>query len=84
VEAGVPYTLILHIQNADPVVGDVDELPTPTDTMVTIINPRTRDGKDVHLFDENVTSIMFPIDRLNFIEILSEKEHEEIIGFVRE
>jgi hypothetical protein len=84
VEASVPYTLVLHIQNADPIVGEVEELPTPTDTMVSIINPRTRDGKDVHYLDENVITIMFPVEKLNFIEVLSEKEQEEIIGFVRE
>jgi hypothetical protein len=83
-EVGVPYTLILHILNADPIVGEVDELPTRTDTMVMITNPRTRDGKDVHFLDENVITIMFPVEKLNFIEVLSEKEHEEIIGFVRE
>lgn len=80
----MPYTLILHIQNTDPIVGEVDELPTPTDTMVMITNPRTRDGKDVHFFDDNALSILFPVEKLNFIEVLSEKEQEEIIGFVRE
>ena len=37
----MPYTLILHIVNTDPVVGEVDELPSPTDSLVAINNPQT-------------------------------------------
>jgi len=80
----VPYTLILHIYNADPVVGEVEELPSPTDNLIKISNPRTRDGKDLPYLAENVMTVLWPLDKLHFIEVLSEKEEEEIIGFVRE
>ena len=43
----MPYTLILHIHNTEPVVGEVEELPSPTDTLIVLDNPRMRDGKDV-------------------------------------
>ena len=78
------FTLMLHINNADPVVGEVDELPATGDTMVMIKNVRRPDGKDVPNLAENVTTVYFPIDRLNFIEVLSAEDDEEIIGFVRE
>lgn len=78
------FTLILHVLNADPVVGEVDELPTPTDTMVIVHNPRRLDGKDLHYLAENVVTVYWPIERLNFIEVLAGKEEEQIIGFVRE
>lgn len=80
----MPYTLIVHIQNSDPVVGEVDELPTSTDTMIIIQNPRTRDGKDVHYLAENVITVYWPVNNLTFIEVMSGKEDEELIGFVRE
>lgn len=80
----MPYTLILHIMNADPVVGEVETMPSPSDTMVMISNPRTRDGKDIYYLDENVTTVYYPVDKIHFIEVLSEKGEEEIIGFVRE
>ena len=80
----MPYTLILHIQNTDPVVGEADELPSPTDTMVAINNPRMRDGSDVHYLAENITTVYWPVDRINFIEVMSSREDEEIVGFVRE
>ena len=80
----MPYSLILHINNADPVVGEVDELPTPTDIMVQLHSPRRLDGKDLHYLTENVVTVYFPVERLNFIEVLSGQEEEAIIGFVRE
>jgi len=80
----VPYTLVLHVQNADPVVGEVDELPLPSDRLILVRNPRQRDGKDLHYLDDNVVTVLWPIERLNFIEVLTSKQEEEIIGFVRE
>lgn len=78
------YTLVVHIQNSDPVVGETEELPSPTDTMVIVKNPRRLDGKDIHYLAENVLTVYWPLERINFIEVLSEGEEEEIIGFVRE
>jgi len=78
------YTLVVHVLNAEPVVGESDELPTTTDTMVEIRNPRKLDGKDVHYLADNAISIYWPLDRINFIEVISEEEAEAIIGFVRE
>jgi len=80
----VPFKIILHIQNQDPVLGDVDELPTPADTLLIVHNPRRVDGKDLTNISENVMTVMYPIDRLNFIEILGGEEEDQIIGFVRE
>jgi hypothetical protein len=80
----VPFTIVLHIQNTDPVVGEVEEIPTPTDNLVVLRNPRRMDGKDLHFLNENVVTVIWPVERLNFIEVLSGEEQEEIIGFVRE
>ena len=78
------YTLVVHIQNSDPVVGETEVLPSPSDTMVVVKNPRRLDGKDIHYLAENVLTVYWPLDRINFIEVLSAGEEEEIIGFVRE
>lgn len=80
----MPYTVILHVQNTDPIVGEVEELPATTDTMVVLQNPRLRDGKDIHYLADNVVTVYWPVEKLSFIEILAGKEEEEIIGFVRE
>lgn len=80
----MPYTVILHIHNADPIVGEVEELPSANDTLIVINNPRLRDGKDVHYLADNVVTVYWPIAAINFIEVVTGKEEEEIIGFVRE
>lgn len=78
------HTLVLHVNNADAVVGEADDLPTPTDNLIMVRNPRRLDGKDLNFLAENVMIVYWPIDRLNFIEVLVSGEEEEIIGFVRE
>lgn len=77
-------TILIHVNNEDSMVGDVDQLPAPTDNLVTIKNPRRRDGKDIMNLEINVTTIMLPVYRINLIEILPTGEEEQIIGFVRE
>ncbi len=80
----MPYTLIVHVANADPVLGETDELPSASDNMIILKNPRRVDGKDLHYLAENVMTVYWPIDRINFVEVLTEGEEEQIIGFVRE
>lgn len=77
-------SIILHIQNEDPVVGEVEELPTPQDLIIMINNPRRLDGKDLHYLAESVTTVYWPVARLNFIEVMAGQQEDEIIGFVRE
>jgi hypothetical protein len=78
------YTIVIHIKNEDPIVGDIDELPKPTDMMITLHNPRRRDGKDLHYLSSDVVTVIWPVDQVAFIEILPSEAEEKIIGFVRE
>jgi hypothetical protein len=80
----MPYTLILHIQNEQPVVGESDEIPAAVDKLVILKNPRRLDGKDLTYLSENVTTVIWPVERLNFIEVQSGEQEDKIIGFVRE
>lgn len=80
----MPYTVILHLSGETPIVGEVDELPKPTDTIITVSNPRQRDGKDLHYLERNVVKVIWPLDKLTLIEVLASEEEEKIIGFVRE
>ncbi|MCP5100051.1 MAG: hypothetical protein GY943_31240 [Chloroflexi bacterium] len=77
-------SIIVHISNEDPIVCEVDEIPKPTSVYVQIHNPRKRDGKDIHYLDEDVTSIIVPWHRINFIQLLPSGDVEEVFGFVRE
>ncbi len=77
-------TVVLHVQNAEPILCEIDELPGPGDLLIKVRNPRRLDGKDLHYLAENVVTVIWPLDKLNFIEVLASEEEEEIIGFVRE
>jgi len=78
------YSIIVHIAGEAAIVGEVEELPKNTDTIITVSNPRLRDGKDVHYIEPNVTKVIWPIAKLTLIEVLESAEEENLIGFVRE
>jgi hypothetical protein len=77
-------TLLLHIMNEDPIMGEVEQLPGVNDYLILLKNPRKRDGKDLIYLDPNVNQVYWPLTRINFIEIIPTGEEDEIISFVRE
>jgi hypothetical protein len=80
----MPISVLLHLSGEDAVVGEIEQLPEPTDTSITLNNPRRRDDKEIPYLAETVVSVIWPMHRVNFIEILPSREEEELIGFVRE
>jgi hypothetical protein len=78
------HTILIHLSGEEPIAGEVDELPKPTDTVITVTNPRRRDGKDLHYVDSRAVKVIWPFERISFIEVLSGEEAEQIISFVRE
>lgn len=76
-------TVYVHINNEDPVMGEVEDMPNPSDQMIIVKHPRKRDGKDVTYLEPNTSFVIWPLHRITFIEIMEDKE-EEIISFVRE
>jgi len=78
------YTVLIHIQNEDPVIGEVEELPAAGDQNIRVQNPRRRDGKDITYLQPEVTTVFWPWSRISFIELLPSGAEDQIIGFVRE
>ena len=78
------YSVILHIAGEPSILGEVEELPKSTDNLLTVTNPRLRDGKDIHYLEHNVVKVIWPVDRITLIEILESEDEEHLIGFVRE
>ncbi len=77
-------SILVHIANEDPIMGEISELPGRNDQSILIKNPRKRDGKDLHYLQANVTEVIWPMSRVAFIEVLPSGEEEQIIGFVRD
>lgn len=77
-------SVIIHIYNEEAVLGDIEELPSGSDNVITVNHPRRRDGKDLEYLDASVTRVIWPISRINYIEVMPGEQEEEIITFVRE
>lgn len=77
-------TVILHINNEEAVVGEIEALPSAGDTMIIVKNPRRRGDKELNYLEASVSTVIWPIHRLNYIEILPSGEEEDIVTFVRE
>ena len=76
-------TLILHVTDEDPVVGEAEDIPDRTDVTIRLTNPRRLDGKELHYLNPGIAEVIWPMHRINFIEIVPAEE-DDIIGFVRE
>lgn len=73
-------TLYIHMANEEPLMAEVEELPSPSDQTITCINPRRRDGKDVHFILPEVQTVIIPWHRISFVEVMPSGEEEEIIS----
>jgi hypothetical protein len=80
----MPYTVLVHVTGEEAVLGEVEELPSAEDNIITVNNPRRRDEKDLPYLHETVTTVVWPLWRVNFIEVMPTREDEDLIGFVRE
>lgn len=77
-------TVLLHIANEDPTMCELDQMPTPSDSIVIGKNPRKRDGKDLANLLPNVTTVIWPMSRMTFIEVVPTDSDDKVISFVRE
>ncbi|HXD11675.1 MAG TPA: hypothetical protein VN653_16540 [Anaerolineales bacterium] len=80
----MPHTVILHISGEPAILGEIEDLPKLTDTIIIVTNPRLRDGKDIHYLEQNVVKVIWPMGQINLIEVLASEQEENLIGFVRE
>ncbi len=77
-------TVIVHIVGEDPVVGEIDHDPQPTDNFLLVTNCRRRDGKDVAYLSPGCESVIFPWSRVTFVEnMVDESARDEVLDFFR-
>lgn len=77
-------TVYVHIEGLENTLMEIEELPKPDDQILMGRNPRRRDGKDVAYLLQEVTTVIFPMSRLVFIEIMPTGEEDDIETFIRE
>ena len=78
------YTLIVHLENEDAVVGEVDDLPESSAQYLMLTSPRLRDGRDVSYLLPETNMVMYPWNRVHSIEVLPTETDEQIVTFIRE
>ncbi len=70
----MPYTVIVHVAGEEAVVGELLDLPGATDTSILVTKVRRRDGKAVHYLASGVDTVIWPMSRVTFLEILPVRE----------
>jgi hypothetical protein len=80
----MPFAVLVHLLNEEPVMGEMEQLPTADANFIAVSNPRRRDGKDLHYLQLNVTTVMWASHRIGFIEVLPGEAEEKLVTFVRE
>ena len=70
----MPYTVIVHVAGEEAVVGELLDLPGATDTSILVTKVRRRDGKAVHYLAAGVDTVIWPMNRVTYLEILPVRE----------
>jgi len=70
--------------NEEAVVGEVDNVPDPTDQVLIVNNLRYRDGRDVTYILPETKMVVYPWTRIHCVEVLPSEADEEVISFIRE
>ena len=77
-------TVYVHIEGLETTLMEIEDLPGPTDTIIIGRNPRRRDGKDAPYMLQEVNTVIIPVHRLVFVEVMTDEQEEEIETFIRE
>jgi len=77
-------TVLIHILNEESVIGEVDNIPDPTDQVLIVNNLRYRDGRDITYILPETKTVVYPWTRIHCVEILPSDADEEVISFIRE
>jgi hypothetical protein len=80
----MPYTVLVHIQNEESVLGEIERMPEPTDQILAVSNPRYRDGRNVTYLQPDIDLVLYPWAHLHCVEVMYSDTDEEVVSFIRE
>ena len=81
----MPHSVLVHIKNEESIVGEIEEIPDPTDQVLIISHVRYRDGRDVTYLLPETNTVIYPWSIIHCMEIMpGEGDKEEIVSFIRE
>jgi hypothetical protein len=65
------FRAVIHPLNDQPVMVDIEAMPSPTDVALVGQNLRTIDGKRPKFIDRKDSTFVFPYASIRFVEIYS-------------
>jgi hypothetical protein len=80
----MPHTVLIHVLNEEAVLGEVEQVPEPSDQVLIVTNVRYRDGRELSYILPETDTVVYPWTRIHCVEILPGEEKEEVVTFVRE
>ncbi len=69
-------TLLIHLQNTEPIKVDVEDVPSTADTALMGKNPRDRSDRELDWIDDGVSTVLIPWSRISYVEVLPGAEEE--------
>lgn len=63
---------VIHIIGEDAFLADLEEMPNPTHTYISMSNMRKKDGKLLPYITDGATSFLYAWSRITFIEIMGD------------
>lgn len=78
------YSVLIHVLNEDPIVGEIERIPEPSDQVLVVTDVQRRDGRNVAYILPETNTVVFPWSRIHCLEILPSEAEETIVSFVRE
>jgi hypothetical protein len=76
--------VLLHLQDEELILGEIDQLPNPTDQFMILHRPRQQDGSKLAQLQENVPTILIPWHQITYVQLLPGSGIDKVIGFGRE
>jgi len=76
--------IMVQLTNDELILGEIDQLPNPSDQFMIVHEPRQPDGTTLTYIQEDVTAILIPWHQAKVVQVLPKTSIEEVIGFVRE
>jgi hypothetical protein len=64
--------VVVHLHNEQPLLADLPNEPTPSDTCLICTNLRTTDGRAPVFVDRGDSTFVFPLAHIRFLEVRAE------------
>jgi hypothetical protein len=68
----VIHNVYIHLNNEQPLVADLEDMPAGTDRSIRCTNVRTVDGKRPSFVHEKESTFVFPLATIRLIEVPSQ------------